>query len=269
MGERLRGDEAVTDGVPLRRLGRLYEEGRGRIVELVETLEAEETALSLPACPGWSVHDVLAHMTGVCADIMAGNVLPAPTSAWTRAQVEARSGKTIAEVIDEWSQVGPQVASIVDDFPGQYGTQLVTDVSIHEHDIRGALDRPGARQSDGVRTSLEHLLRVPIGPSMSAVGLGPLEVRTGTGSWIVGSSSGEGDPDAAWMATLSLPDLAPPPDEDPIATLDIDEFELFRAITGRRSSAQIERYAWSGDPEPYLPMFGFGPFTIRDSDLKE
>ena len=46
-------------------------------------------------------------------------------------------------------------------------------------------------------------------------------------------------------------------------------FELFRALTGRRSSAQIRRYDWTCDPEPYLPAFDYGPFTKSPTDIEE
>ena len=53
------------------------------------------------------------------------------------------------------------------------------------------------------------------------------------------------------------------------ATLDMSHFELFRALTGRRSTAQIARLGWSCDPTPYLAAFEFGTFTTRPADLVE
>ena len=55
----------------------------------------------------------------------------------------------------------------------------------------------------------------------------------------------------------------------PAGTLEVDEFELFRALTGRRSVGQIRSFDWSVDAEPYLPLFGLGPFTIRSTELIE
>ena len=48
-----------------------------------------------------------------------------------------------------------------------------------------------------------------------------------------------------------------------------DPFELFRALTGRRSAAQIRRFEWNVDPEPYLPLFDQWPFRLRSADLPE
>jgi predicted ATP-grasp superfamily ATP-dependent carboligase len=40
----------------------------------------------------------------------------------------------------------------------------------------------------------------------------------------------------------------------PAVTVTADRYELFRAITGRRSASAIRAYDWSGDPTPYLPI---------------
>ena len=44
-----------------------------------------------------------------------------------------------------------------------------------------------------------------------------------------------------------------------------DSFEFFRALAGRRSTAQVLAYDWSGDPAPYLPVLNhFGPLPDED-----
>lgn len=49
----------------------------------------------------------------------------------------------------------------------------------------------------------------------------------------------------------------------PGAGLTADRFELFRAISGRRSAAQIRGYVWDGDPGPYLPIIAPYPLPCR------
>ena len=49
----------------------------------------------------------------------------------------------------------------------------------------------------------------------------------------------------------------------------IDPFDLFRSCTGRRSAAQIRRFGWTVDPQPYLALFDLWPFTLRETDLDE
>ncbi len=53
-------------------VGPLYAKGRERIAGLVHDLDPERAATSVPPCPGWTVHDVVAHLSGICADIVGG-----------------------------------------------------------------------------------------------------------------------------------------------------------------------------------------------------
>ena len=166
--------------------------------------------------------------------------------------------------------MGPQVAAFADDFPGRLGNQFITDVTVHEHDLRGALDQAGSRDSDGVRIGADFLVNVFLHPGVTALGLGPLEVRAGDRTWVVGTGeSPTEDIGGASRADLMSTEVIPEPTVTRAGTLDVEEFELLRALTGRRSAAQIRRYEWSVDAEPYLPVFGLGPFTIRSTDLIE
>jgi hypothetical protein len=44
---------------------------------------------------------------------------------------------------------------------------------------------------------------------------------------------------------------------------------LFRALTGRRSEAQVRALRWEGDVDVFVPAFEFGPFTFPAADLVE
>ena len=260
--------EATTQAMG--ELGTVYEQGRRRIVELVADLDDRAAATSVPACPAWSVHDVVAHLAGACTDIMAGNVAGAATDPWTAAQVDARKQRSFGEILAEWDDVGPQVAGFADDFPGRLGSQFIADVTVHEQDLRGALARAGARDADGVGIGADFLVNAFLHPGVTALGLGPLEVRAGDRTWIVGTGGPPtGDIDEAARAALMSTEVIPEPTATPAGMLDVDEFELFRALTGRRSARQIRSFDWSVDAEPYLPLFGLGPFTIRSTDLTE
>jgi uncharacterized protein (TIGR03083 family) len=183
----------------------------------------DDASAPVPACPDWSVHDVIAHVTGVCADVLAGNLDGA-----TRAQVEARRQVALPELLAEWDHVAPPFAAMIDDLPDPYSDQVVADLTIHEQDIRGALGRADARDSTAVANSLAFLLRVFAEPAARDRGLPPLR--------------------------------------DCLTTT---PYELFRALTGRRSAAQIRSWDWQVDPADYLPLFGLGPFTVRHDDLVE
>jgi uncharacterized protein (TIGR03083 family) len=248
-------------------LGTIYEDARGRITELVRGLGGEAAATVVPACPEWSVHDLAAHLTGNCADIVAGNVDGAATAEWTARQVAERRDRSLTEIVDEWADVAPQVAPLLDDFPGRYGQMLIADVISHEHDIRGALRRPGARDSSGIPIALDFLASVFLHTGVNALGLPPIEVRAGEQRWVAGTGGpATGDLDS-WRNEL-LPDGDAPTDGvTPAATLSAAPYELMRAIAGRRAPGQISRFEWSVDPERYLPAFGFGPFEARSTDL--
>lgn len=254
----------------MRRLQQAYEDGRRRITELVGEVGTEAGDIPVPACPSWTVHGVVSHLAGICADVMTGNVAGAATDGWTDAQVTARRNRPTADVLAEWDELGPQMAAVVDDFPGRVGSQLVNDLATHEQDLSGAIGRPGGRDADAVVIGVDFLAHVILQTGMTVLGLGPLVVRTEYETWLVGTGGlPNGEPDEAWrtavLSTAPLPPLVSPP----VGTLRVSRFELFRALTGRRSEGQIRSFAWSTDPEPHLPVFGFGPFSLRPSALVE
>jgi hypothetical protein len=51
------------------------------------------------------------------------------------------------------------------------------------------------------------------------------------------------------------------------ATVHASRFELFRAMSGRRSPEQIRAYRWEGDADPYIPYFY--PYGARGDALHE
>src|SRR5438132_399041 len=83
----------------------------------------DATGAAVPTCPRWTVHDVVAHLTGVCADILTGNLEGVATDPWTEAQVSSRKNRTMAELVEEWNELGPQVEAITAAFPGRAAEQ--------------------------------------------------------------------------------------------------------------------------------------------------
>lgn len=261
-------------------IGEAYAEGRGRISELVLDLDGEDADRTVPTCPKWTVGDVVSHLVGVCADILAGNIAGVATDPWTAEQVQARKGRLLPELVEEWSDVGPQVEALAEYFPGQTGTQWVTDLTTHEHDIRTAVGRPGGRDSQGVELGLDFLVTVGLHAAVSARGLQPLVVQAGERSWVVGTgetvttgSEEEFGRAANERLAATLMSTAPVPAggllDEPAIALVAPAFELFRALTGRRSAGQILKLDWPVDPAPYLPAFQFGPFTLSGADVVE
>jgi hypothetical protein len=103
----------------------------------------------------------------------------------------------------------------------------VIDLTTHEQDIRGAVGQPGARDTAELRWSFELLAEHAV---EEVPGL-RVEVEDATFG-----------PDA------------------PTSMLRGDRYDLFRAMMGRRSSAQLRALGWSGAPlEDVEAMIVFGP----------
>ena len=215
-------------------VGAAYAEGRRRLTDLVADLDEDTAAAPVPTCPAWSVHDVVAHLTGVCADVLAGKIDGVGTDPWTEAQVAARRDVPLKDVLAEWNEVAPAVEAMAGAF-GRAGFQWVGDQAIHEHDVRGALGRPGARDSETVHVGLEFMVPGFL-DAVASLGLPTLEVDVG---------------DRAWRSA----------DDEPAVRLPLDAFEALRSLCGRRSTDQLRALPWSGDHEPYLEAFTWGPFT--------
>lgn len=225
-------------------MGEVYAEGRRRVSDLVAGLTDEQAATPVPTCPDWSVADVLAHLAGISADILAGNIAGIATDPWTDAQVAARRGRSIAELIAEWSEQGPRVEELAVHFPERVASQWVMDLTSHEHDLRCALKQPGARDSRGIAVATDFLVSQGLDAAITAAGLPALDVRGDDKRW----QAGEGEP----AGVLAAP-----------------SFELLRSLSGRRSAAQISALPWPVDPAPYLAVLEFGPFTFSQVDIDE
>jgi len=219
-------------------VGDLYRDGRTRIADVVRDVDdATARSTMVPTCPAWSVADVLAHVVGIPADIIAGNVEGAASEPWTAAQVDARAGATIAELLAEWDSTAPHVEALVDDL-GRTGVQLVFDLTTHEHDIRLALGLPALKELPVHMAITGFLFARPGGDGEA------LRLVTGGGTFVLGSG-------------------------EPTATLRAPLFDAIRAFSGRRSEAQIRAMDWDGDPTPHLPKLTAGPFTLPADDIVE
>lgn len=208
-----------------------YSGVRARVGELTGSLDETISGTPVPPCPRWTVHDVVAHLVGVVEDAMAGRLDGVATDPWTQAQVDARREQSIPEMLAAWSQAAPPFEAMLDEI-GPVGRQAVLDAVTHEHDIRTALGEPGARQSDAVI----------IGYGFGA----PVFVEEAESHGARIRLEGVGV--RAYGATDAPLRIGGTP------------FDLMRALTGRRSLEQIRAMAWSGECEPALDMFTWGPF---------
>ena len=199
-----------------------YGEARRRIADLLA--DGFDPATRIPACPEWDVTALCSHLAGVCADLAAGRPPQGDTQAWVDAQVADRRTRTVSSLLDEWHETSPAFETMMAERGGLAG--LVLDAVAHEHDLRHALGRPGARDATGVTVSMafeRHLLH----SDLTSRALPAVRVRSADGEWTAG--------DGAPVLTLDLSDR-------PHGT-----WELFRLLGSRRSERQVAGYPWAGD----------------------
>jgi len=206
-------------GVPIPDYGAAYAGVRVRTTELIRAATPAQHETIAAATPEWRVRDVLAHLAGVPADVLAGRVEGIASDAWTAAQVERNRRTPVEDVLDEWAETSATVEPMIADF-GTMAGQAITDAATHEHDIRHALGAPGARDSDAVLIGSVWCAQW-MGATVAEGTAGPLRIETDLWSHTFGSGA-------------------------PGTTLTTSAFELLRAATGRRSADQIEAYGWSG-----------------------
>lgn len=219
-------------------LAALYRETRVRLVGLVGGLGPDELAAPVPACPGWSVADVVGHLAGVTEDAVAGRLAGPPDEATTAEEVARFRGRPIREVVGAWEELAPSFEEAI---AASRVWPAVMDVAAHEQDIRGALGRPGARDTEVVRAGADRLLR-GLRPPV------PVLVRVEDGAYRLGPGAGD-DPDPGAR-----------PSGGPALELATTRFEAFRWRLGRRSRAQLAGLAWSADPAAVLDhLVVFGP----------
>jgi uncharacterized protein (TIGR03083 family) len=211
-------------------LGAHYARARTRIAELVRTLRIDELATPVVATPGWSVADVVAHLTGIVEDALAGRLAGPPNDEQTAVEVARHRGRPIADVLTDWEAGAPVFQTVITDaqiFPA------VIDIISHEHDIRAALSTPAARDDAAV------LFAATVAVEGLDLGADVLVVTFPSDTSI--RSKGDGP------ATVTL--CATP-------------FDVLRTRLGRRTLDEVRSLDWSTDPTPWFDrLFVFSPTT--------
>jgi hypothetical protein len=124
----------------------------------------------------------------------------------------------------------------------EHGARPLGDVIIHEQDLRGALEAPGAQGTTGLRSVRDRVL------ARFAGELGdrpPIALVSATWQW---ASRGSADNAAALVRAT--------------------EFDLARALMSRRPAGQLRAWTSHGHIDGYLDAFEtLGP--LPDADLSE
>jgi len=214
-----------------------------RTLALVGDLSPEDAERTVPATDAWTVRQLVSHMVGVGDDALKDAVAEDLSPAWTEHHVDDRKDRSLAEVAQEWRDLAPRVRELLATGPAEEVGSLAVDAYWHEQDLRTAFPSVSPVTEDPALQMGLEAFAAGFGDRVTEKGLPA--VRLTAGSWT--TVAGEGAPQVEVQA---------------------DAFELGRALSGRRSAAQVRAFSWTGDPEPYLPVFSmFG--DLRQTDLVE
>jgi uncharacterized protein (TIGR03083 family) len=238
----------------------VYDDVRKGLSALVLELSDDERHTPVPATPGWTIRDVIAHLAGDAACLIVGD-LPreffdafgdddtvVTLNRWTSGHVTARAETPISEVLDEWEESAGILTRMMrgesawpNDIPFFADRVLVTDIGVHQHDIYGALGIVRDRGGPPVRIGVAGYVAI-LDMRFRTDGVPPLRLEADEKIWVVGG-------------------------DEPAATLRTNRFELFRALSGRRSPEQVKGYDWDGKPDDFMRYFY--PYGVRAEALIE
>ncbi len=162
-------------------LGALYGAARQRITALV-TADGVDAETVVPATPVWRLHDVVAHLSGVTADAMTGNMAGAPGEEWTAAQVARGRDRTLRELLAEWAKFGPMLEGFLSSPDGVPAAAAVIDVHTHEADLRHALGLPMVVPADFLSWAVDRL-RDGFHDAVAKAGLPPVSLIASDTEW--------------------------------------------------------------------------------------
>jgi uncharacterized protein (TIGR03083 family) len=195
----------------------LYAATRARLTDAVLAFSPEALAGRVPACPEWTVHNLISHLSGAAADFVAGNLDGAPRPPWTAVQVDARRSMPISGLLDEWATTGPALEKLI--LSGDTAHPMIcnpyVDAGTHEADLHGA----------------------------TGIGRPPREIWLATLDWVFPDPRPSDD--APGTLSIVTPDgVYQMAAGEPVAEVRTETYELFRAIFGRRSPLQIRSWQW-------------------------
>ena len=242
-------------------LASAFGEIRRSLVEQLAMLEEDDWRTPIPMRPSWSVKDTVAMLSGFALALTHGRWTDDYSDSWSdgsiRDKLHASFEAMIAErrdmsgpaILAEWESTAPMLERMMDGRePFPPGTQAFAPwgylwaVVQNAHNIWTALGVIAKeRDAEATRLCLESAV-IWLDMRLTATGMPALRIRTASDEWVVG-------------------------DGIPQATVTASAFDLFRALSGRRSIDQIRNFSWDGDAEQYLKVFS--PFEPPQEAIVE
>ena len=220
-----------------------YLETYERFMSWAAGLDDESLATNVPACPDWSVKDLVGHVTGIAVELGKEYSDGVADTDSTARQVAERKDASIGQVLEEWAAALPRLLELLEE-GGSNFTAVAIDIWTHEQDARNAVGQVGGRKGLGRAMAL----KAAIGSDreITAAGLPPMQIHTEDKTWYLGKDARQADP---------------------ALTLKLDAYEAARMLMGRRTYDEMRALDWEGDPEPYLQYLH--RFTVPEQSLGE
>lgn len=238
-----------------------YGEIQPRLIGTVLALDVGQREARVPACPDWTVTDVMSHLAGGVVDVTSGNApelrgmnlmdqwrddgVATGRDLMTARQVRERRGRTVESIVDEWRDATDSLLPMLrgeaafpaDAFPFA-GNILVNDLVVHEGDVREAVGLAPAPEIHATSAALL-AYAFSLDNRIRASELPALALRYGGKERLVG-------------------------DGDPVAAVSASRTVLVRMLASRLTADEIRALDWDGDPEGHLAVIPeYGPPKTR------
>jgi hypothetical protein len=241
------GREPKGETVP--DLAAAFREMREALAHDLLDIEPERWNTALPTRTEWTVKDTVAMLAGFAEALIEGMWTEDYSDAWAdprmRDQLHDAFDRLIAQrkdltgpkILEEWARHAVHLERMMDgeeSFPiGTHpfaGWSYLWAVVQNSHNVWTALGIiPRARNFQATLLCLESAV-IWLDMRLQATGRPALRIRAGDREWVVG--------DGVPQASVTAP-----------------AFELFRALSGRRSMDQIRSFTWDGDRDLFLDVF--------------
>lgn len=215
-----------------------YHSIREELTQALRGASVAEALMLVPACPEWTVKDVVAHLSGLNVDLLA-NIRPLGSDEATSRQVDARSLMTLDEVLDEWASLADPIRAHFHEDP-DIAVALTADLVTHAFDIEELLGQTTVAAASATAQSAHRhipLLQERVADALD-IGLS-VDLDDGT----------------LWQA---------PETGSQSITVSTSTHRFLRGVTGRLRREEVEAFSWSDDPSDILDQAWnrYGPFRI-------
>ncbi|MEQ8841720.1 MAG: hypothetical protein RIB98_12130 [Acidimicrobiales bacterium] len=207
-------------------LASMYFSVRNRVLATVTPLGDDQLVMSVPACPDWTVHGLLAHLVSMPMAIMDGEIPDevlggGDPNPWLRRLVDEHSRRPVDELAAWWAHDDERLAPVL-----QGAGLLLADLFTHEGDILGALGVPADRNTPELDSQIDAAM-AGLQKDIARAGLPAIAVDNGTER----RQSAPGDP--GWV-------------------LRCDFWTAHRVFNSRRTRDELLALPHEGDPARYF-----------------